>query len=66
MQPKFKVNDSVIINTGGEDTQAYICYPTRNIHGYFWENQNSYCCHFKNGTKQYIPAKYIRPENHNR
>lgn len=60
MKPKFEINDSVIVNTGGEDAHAYICYPKRNIHGYFWQEQNCYCCHFQNGTKQYIPARYIR------
>lgn len=60
MKPKFKINQSVIVNTGGQDTPAYICYPNRNIHGYFWEQQNAYCCHFQNNTSQYISEKYIR------
>lgn len=57
---KFNINDAVIVNTGGNDTPGYVCYPTRNIHGFYWEAQDAYCIHFNNGTKQYIPAKYIK------
>lgn len=61
MKTKFKINDAVVVNTGGENSKGYICYPTKNIHGFYWEKQDSYCVHFpQTGAKHYIPAKYIR------
>ncbi len=69
----FKIDEIVIINTGGEDSFGHISKGLhfvkqrnnefiykRNIHGHYWKEQDSYSVRFENGTRQYIPAKYIR------
>jgi len=46
IKSKFYLGDHVIVNTGGNDTQAIIDYPVNNINGYYWKTQDCYLCRF--------------------
>ncbi len=43
---KFKLGQKVIVNTGGNDTVSHIDMPLKNIHGFYWKEQDSYLCRF--------------------
>lgn len=46
MKQKFQLGQKVTVNTGGNDTTGYIDHSLKNIHGYYWEEQNLYLVRF--------------------
>ena len=56
----MKEGDKVIVNTGGNDTPGEIVDPKESIKGFYWKEQDCYLVKFSNGTRQYIPSKYIK------
>lgn len=64
MKNKFKLGQKVIINTGGEDTIAHIDEPTKNIHGYYWPQQDLYLCRFTDDDRKLLCNGAVIMEGH--
>lgn len=65
MKNKLKLGDKVIVNTGGSDSFAYIDNPIKNIHGFYWEEQDSYLCRFTDDSSKLLcnGATIFSPSN---
>lgn len=62
---EFKLGQKVIVNTGGNDTIAFIDTPIKNVHGYYWKEQNSYCCRFTEDADKLLCNDAVKHEDYN-
>ena len=64
MKNKLKLGQKVIVNTGGNDTVAFIDLPIKNIHGFYWKAQNLYLCRFTDNSNKLLCNGAITREQH--